>query len=388
MAGKSAIEWTGGTWNVVTGCTKVSPGCAHCYIERTIPFRTAGRRFELVDGESTTGVRLHPERLEPSHNLYPSKLDDPIFVCSLADLFHDDVDFRFLAEVFAVMALCTDRTFQVLTKRPERMRELLTDPLWWACVEGAAQRRHEEVTGEDVSYTLAIHGHVRPLPNVWLGVSIENARYTWRADVLREIPAAVRFLSCEPLLGSLYDRRHNARPDEGRDGSIARRSGRDLAPSGADLLEDGNDDSPRDRAGDPREASGAARASAALAARAPLDLTGIDWVIVGGESGGRFARPMHPEWAREIRDACLRLEACERHVGDPHSLCEACWQQPRPAFHFKQWGSWGPGDPGREAHMVYLGANPKSGGRLLDGRTWDELPALASTAPDSRPCLT
>lgn len=251
MADHSKIEWTGGTWNVVTGCTKVSPGCAHCYIERTPPFRIAGRRFE----RGAIGIRLHPERLDPKHSLHPSRLDDPIFVCSLADLFHEDVPAKFIEDVFAVMADTSHRTFQVLTKRPERALELLT-------------------TFESTR---------SPLPNVWMGVSIENARHTWRADVLREIPAAVRFISAEPLLGSLFD-------------------------SGG--------------------------------GRAPVDLTGIDWLIAGGESGPGY-RPVQLSWLRELRDAA---------------------QAAGVAFFFKQWG----------------GRTAKSGGRELDDQVYDEMPSTAT----------
>ena len=213
MADHSAIEWTGGTWNVVTGCTKVSPGCARCYIERTPPFRIEGRRF--VNG--TTGVRLHPERLDPRHALHPSRLENPVFVCSLADLFHDEVPAAFVEQVFEVMARTPQRTFQVLTKRPERALDLIPS-------------------------LLPSSG---PLPNVWIGVSIENARHTYRADVLREIPAVVRFISAEPLLGSLY------------------------------------------------ETGGG---------RAPLELCSIDWLIAGGESGPGY-RPVSLAWLRELRDA-------------------------------------------------------------------------------------
>lgn len=289
MSGQTGIEWTDATWNPVTGCTRVSPGCAHCYIERTPPFRMEGRRFTHGADGATTGVRLHPERLEQ-----PLRWRKPrrVFVDSMSDLFHEDVPREFALAVWAVMEAAPQHTYQILTKRPERALELLGRERWGFTV----------------------------LPSVWLGVSIENARFTWRADVLRETPAAVRFISAEPLIGSLIE------------------GGRDVSQG-----------------------------------RAPLDLTGIDWVIVGGESGPG-ARPMHPDWAREIRDTCLDIS------------------DPRPAFFFKQWGEWAPETrDSAYAYVQYHAAREirdlggqdgmvsrigkKHAGRLLDGRTWDEFPA-------------
>ncbi|HET7566497.1 MAG TPA: phage Gp37/Gp68 family protein [Gaiellaceae bacterium] len=240
MSDSTAIEWTDATWNPVTGCTRVSPGCANCYIERTPPFRMAGRRFVAIAGASTTGVQFHRDRLEqPLSWRRPRR----VFVCSLADLFHDDVDEGDIRDVFTTMARAPQHTFQVLTKRPERARQLFERGV-------LASRWVTEW----------------PLPNVWLGVSIENARFTWRADVLREIPAAVRFISAEPLLGSLFP-------------TDARRMG------------------PR---GEFPQWAG------------PLDLTEIDWVIIGGESGPG-ARPFHLEHAREI----IAAAACPGCVADP-----------------------------------------------------------------------
>lgn len=234
------IEWTDETWNPVTGCDKVSPGCDHCYAE-TIAHRFKGTKA-FPDGFAVT---LHPERLDqPLHWRKPRK----VFVNSMSDLFHKDIPDEYIARVFATMALASQHQFQVLTKRPGPMRALLTR---WAPIS-----------------------RPWPLPNVWLGVSIESDKFCWRADALRETPAAVRFLSLEPLLGPL--------------------------PS--------------------------------------LDLTGIDWVIVGGESG-HGAREMYPNWVYDIRDQCTTAGV---------------------AFLFKQWG----------------GRTPKANGRLLDGRTWDEYPEV------------
>jgi protein gp37 len=246
MADKSAIEWTEATWNPVTGCDRVSAGCDHCYaLTLAARLKAMGQPKYQRDGDPRTsgpgfGVTMHPDELE-----IPIRWRRPrvIFVNSMSDLFHPQVSADFVARVFEVMVATPQHTYQVLTKRPKRARQLLRD---WT-----------------------------PVPNVWLGVSIEDERVVDRADILLQVPAAVRFLSLEPLLGPL--------------------------PS--------------------------------------LDLTGIDWVIVGGESGPDH-RPMRKEWVLELRDRC-------QAAGVP--------------FFFKQWG----------------GATPKSGGRLLDGRTWDEMPPLA-----------
>jgi protein gp37 len=247
MADNSAIEWTEATWNPVTGCDRVSAGCDHCYaLALAARLKAMGQPKYQRDGDPRTsgpgfGVTMHPAELE-----IPRRWRRPrvIFVNSMSDLFHPQVSADFVARVFEVMAATPQHTYQILTKRPKRARQLLRG---WT-----------------------------PVHNVWLGVSIEDDRVVDRADILRQVPAAVRFLSLEPLLGPL-----------------------------------------------PR-----------------LDLTGIDWVIVGGESGPD-CRPMRKEWVLDLRDRC-------QAAGVP--------------FFFKQWG----------------GPTPKSGGRVLDGRTWDEMPPLAS----------
>ena len=303
MSQQTSIEWTESTWNPVTGCSKVSPGCAHCYAETMTAMR-AGQPGWIEEHRPWT-----PENAEHNVVLRPERLDQPlhwrrprmVFVNSMSDLFHELVPDRFVAEVFAVMALAEHHTFQVLTKRPDRMRVLLNDPMWWAVVEGSAQRIWaERHNGQDPSMWLAVHG---PLRNVWLGTSIENRQFVDRADLLRETPAAVRFISAEPLLGPL------------------------IAPMW-------KNNAPLWNAGK----------------RGPqLDLTGIDWLIVGGESGPEH-RPMDRQWARDLRDACTLIPA-ESREGKPM----------RPAFFFKQWG----------------GRTPKAGGRLLDGREWSEMPVAA-----------
>jgi protein gp37 len=234
MGSKSSIEWTEATWNPLTGCTKVSPGCQNCYAERlSIRLKAMGqanysRGFDLCLHEGSMDVPFH----------WKKPLN--IFVNSMSDLFHEDVPLDFIKRVFDVMTTAHWHRYQVLTKRSERLRDI-NSQLKWA-------------------------------PNIWMGVSVENQNYYYRIDHLRRTNASVKFLSIEPMLGPLED----------------------------------------------------------------IDLSEIDWVIVGGESGPG-ARPMHPLWVESIRDQCLR-------AGVP--------------FFFKQWG----------------GVNKKKAGRQLNGRTWNEMP--------------
>jgi protein gp37 len=247
VSDKSAIEWTDATWNPTTGCSKVSPGCAHCYAEK-LSLRFGRSIKPWTPANAAENVTIHPARFD-----MPLKWREPkrIFVDSMSDLFHELVPDAVIARVWATMAQAQRHQFQILTKRPERMPEIVA-------------RRVET------------HG---VLSNVWLGTSIENDRWVDRADHLRATPAAVRFISAEPLLGPL--------------------------PS--------------------------------------LDLTAIDWLIVGGESGADFRR-IDSAWAIDLRDRAVE-------AGVP--------------FFFKQWG----------------GRTPKSGGRLLNGRTWDEFPIEPRAAP-------
>jgi len=276
MAQKTAIEWTDVSWNPVHGCSKVSPGCAHCYAE-TLSRRYGQTTKPWTPANATENVMLKPHKLrEPLSKAGPWKQPCRVFVNSMSDLFHELVPDRYIAQVFGVMAKAEQHTFQVLTKRPERMRAVLQRfalGFYWRELD--LGRRP-----------------VWPLPNVWLGTSIENSRFGHRADELREVPAAVRFISAEPLLGPLT----TARFYEGCAAPPAR---------------------PSDR----------------------LGLEGIDWLIVGGESGAGH-RPIRAEWVRDLRDAC---------------------QAAGTAFFFKQWG----------------GATSKAGGRELDGRTYDEMPEVA-----------
>lgn len=234
MAGLSKIEWTEATWNPVTGCDKVSPGCKNCYAERlALRLQAAGIK-QYKDGFVLT---LHPESLEIPHGWKKPRV---IFVNSMSDLFHKNVPLSFIKQVFSVMRATPQHQFQILTKRAERLVEL-DDQLLWG-------------------------------DNIWMGVSVENNEYLFRINHLKKTAAKIKFLSLEPLLGPLPN----------------------------------------------------------------LDLEGIDWVIVGGESGP-YSRPMKPQWVRQIRSQCVAAKV---------------------PFFFKQWG----------------GVFKSRTGRTLDGRTWDQMP--------------
>ena len=252
----TAIQWTDETWNPVTGCSRVSEGCRHCYIERTPPFRMHGRKL----GDS---VQLHRDRLyQPLKWRKPRK----VFVNSLSDLFHDDVRTDFIQEVFTVMAICSQHTFQILTKRPQRMFDILSQ--WGA---------------EDLyTYWHAFSGQPReaqgwPLPNVWLGVSVEDQQAAdERIPLLLQTPAAVRWISAEPLLGpvDLEQVRNSVMMAEGQD-YLNVLAGYAWTCSGADYCDTCGINS------------------------------SLDWVVVGGESGSG-ARPCDVEWIRTIMRRCHR----------------------------------------------------------------------------------
>lgn len=230
----SSIEWTEETWNPVTGCNKVSPGCKFCYAERM------AHRLQAMGMQSYKDafkVTLHPDRLGIP---YKWKTPKVCFVNSMSDMFHKDVPLEYIQKCFTVMHDTQRHVYQILTKRSERLAELQSELVW--------------------------------SPNIWMGVSVENENYMYRIDDLRKVDAAVRFLSLEPLLGPLPN----------------------------------------------------------------LDLSGIHWVIVGGESGPG-ARPMSPEWVDQIHQQCVEQEV---------------------PFFFKQWG----------------GVRKDKTGRLLHGRTYDEMP--------------
>ncbi len=245
MGDRTGIEWTDATWNPMTGCTKISAGCDHCYAAVVAERKTREVYLRQLPVKDTPENRADPF----APRFWPERLGQPlkwreakrVFVNSMSDIFHGHFSLDQIQQVFEVMNVAAQHQFQVLTKRPERALRL-ADKLEWT-------------------------------DNIWMGTSIEDMRVAKRADALREIPAAVRFISAEPLLGSLVE----------------------------------------------------------------LDLTDIHWVIGGGESGNG-ARACKVDWARELRDRCIAVGV---------------------AFFWKQWG----------------GKTPKSGGRLLDDREWNEYPA-------------
>lgn len=245
MATKTGIEWTEVTWNPTTGCDRISSGCDHCYaLILSKRLKAMGASKYQTDGNDKTsgpgfGVAIHPETL-----MEPLRWRSPrvVFVNSMSDLFHAKIPLSFVKDVFSVIKETPQHTYQILTKRSARLKKVAPQLEWPS--------------------------------NLWMGVSVESSSVFYRIDDLREVPAQVRFLSCEPLLGSLHG----------------------------------------------------------------IDLSGIGWVIAGGESGPNY-RPTQIEWVRNIRDACEKVQV---------------------PFFFKQWG----------------GRTAKSMGRNLDGKIWDEMPQV------------
>jgi protein gp37 len=242
VADKSSIEWTESTWNPTTGCDKISLGCDNCYAATLAKrLKAMGNPKYQTDGDPRTsgpgfGVMIHEDALNVPRRWRTPRV---VFVNSMSDLWHARVPDEFIRRVFEVMVETPQHTYQVLTKRPIRLARMAHKLQWPS--------------------------------NIWVGVSIESQPLAWRANRLREVPSAVRFISAEPLLGPLE-----------------------------------------------------------------LDLSGIDWLIAGGESGPNH-RPIDERWVRSLRDQCERADT---------------------AFFFKQWG----------------GIRAKAGGRMLDGRTWDTMP--------------
>jgi protein gp37 len=347
----TTIEWCDETWGPVTGCEYCSLGCGGCYAATLAATRLshnpryAGLAVLTDEGPRFTGeIRTHEDRLdEPLRWRKPRR----IFVCSQSDLFHPGVPTEFIAKVWAIMAMAPQHTFQVLTKRPARMRALLNSKSWKDLVQTMAVQMGQSVElgglGQPTQRRamsldrLTVFDEPGPLvlPNVEGGCSIETDEFTWRADHVRATPLAVRWLSLEPLLGFL--------------------------PS--------------------------------------LDLAAIDWIAVGGETG-RHARPMHPDWARDLlaRTRCPTCTGAGQVRGATgKERCPACLGLGHgpTRYHFKQRGdwTWEEPPPGRRWPQAYLHSDPlnpqgsstilwkvgkKRAGRQLDGREWDEQPAVAA----------
>ena len=275
MGTKSKIEWTDATWNPVTGCTKVSQGCKNCYAE-TWANRKMGE-FSKDKNRGFTDIICHEDKLN-----IPLKWKKPkkIFVNSMSDLFHEKVPFEFVREVFTVMASCSWYTFQILTKRPERMKEFF---------------KYINENSEEL--------YVKPLPNVWLGVSVEDQKTAdERIPILLKVPAAVRWISAEPLLGEI-DLAHTETVTALAKGFLEKHD--------IDIYHNA-------LCGRTRYEKGSGK----IAVR-KTDIPGsskLDWVVVGGESGTK-ARPVNPDWVFKIRDDC-------KAAGVP--------------FFFKQWGEYKP----------------------------------------------
>lgn len=339
MSDRSAIQWTDATWAVTTGCDHVSPGCNNCYAARL----TSGRLAHLpeyaglaVQGRFTGEVRLHPQRLD-----YPLRWRKPrrVFVCSMSDLFHKDTPDEFIARTFGVIAASPRHTFQVLTKRPARMRSLLSNTAFvsevvdWAAHYLAHYERPRPDRGRPWD--------TWPIPNLWLGVSVEDQHWAGiRIPVLLDTPAAVRFVSAEPLLGPV-----------------------DLSPW-------------------------------------MVGTRRLDWVITGGESGPG-ARPVHPAWLRNLHNQCVAAgvpfflkqwgewapaewkperedgETVEAYkaragaTGATHAIAPSghVYQPPH-----KPWST--ERRPGIEPHAGIRRVGKHAAGRELDGRAWDEYPEV------------
>ena len=330
MADNTKIEWTDATWNPITGCSVVSPGCTNCYAMKLAGTRMRHHRSRagLTDMTKTGPVWNGNLTFNLEWLDQPLRWKRPrrIFVCAHGDLFHENVPDEWIDRIFAVMALCPQHTFQVLTKRADRMREYFSRCRWhlWAAIGRSMDAMRWQ------NLPPIIGGDREPLPNVWLGVSVEDQqRADERIPDLVATPAAVRFLSCEPLLGSLHLKPRWLGGRKRVDGG-----GWIYGERPYHLSEGRSDWTPPPR---------------------------LDWVIVGGESGPG-ARPMLPDWARSLRYQCST-------AGVP--------------FFFKQWGQWAPFDeyPSFARGWRILGneglANigKKRAGNLLDGVVHVDFPA-------------
>ena len=349
---KTRIEWAEVVWNPVTGCSKVSPGCKHCYAER-FSRRLAGRHGYPSDDPFR--VTLHPERLEqPWMHGHGRR----VFVNSMSDLFHRDVSDEFIGQVFKVMAKYAQHTYLILTKRPERMLDWAEKAVVPCCGCGW----HGMPSVCNVCYGSGRHPwREHPYPWVWLGVSAETQEYAdERVPLLLKTPAAVRFVSCEPLLGPI-----NLQPWLRPVGWWCDACGCSV-PSESVTYEETHDEG-TGGCGEPVEH---------VEAR-------LDWVIVGGETGPG-ARPMHPQWVRDIRDACQAagvpffFKQWGEHVGgqvmERLSSGKPGWCNYENNTATPMWThDWGDG-------FVSLRVGKSVAGRLLDGRTWDALPGEGVTS--------
>ena len=301
MSDKTAIGWTDATWNPVTGCSKISLGCQHCWAE-ALSHRYGWTTQPWAMPHAAANVQVHPDRLDQ-----PLRWRKPrrIFVNSMSDLFHEAVPDAFLDQVFAIMAMTDRHTFQILSKRPKRMRQYLTNPETPRRIADVVLHTAPSHPIYGVRAVDLYNRSVWPLPNVWLGVSVEDQRRAHeRIPLLLDTPASIRFLSCEPLLGPL--------------------DLTDFQPFHETCYcqEEPDGCKPRFAIGCPE--------------------TGIDWVIVGAESGPK-ARPMNDDWVRSLRDQCQDADV---------------------PFFFKQ----------RVAH------GKKQLEPVLDDRPWLEFPRVADTS--------
>lgn len=341
MGDKSAIEWTDATWNPISGCSKVSPGCQHCYAEQlSHRFGWTGKPWTV--GNAIENVVLHHERLDkPLHWKKPRK----IFVNSMSDLFHEQVPDEFIAKIFNIMANAPWHTFQILTKRPRRMLQWFDSVKRWDHEDGSVFH-----LGND---DIVVGYREWPLKNVWIGVSVEDQqRADERIPLLLQTPAAVRFLSCEPLLGevdlSLW---------MSWEGEHCQSCGRGY--SDVYWVDDEVWRSVVDSTGAGLRCPDCFTAEAAaigitVDVRRSTYRSGLDWIVVGGESG-HGARPMQEEWAISLRDQCVS-------EGIP--------------YFFKQWGEFHPTSEHLDGERFMIRVGKKAAGRLLDGRTWDEFPKI------------
>lgn len=268
MADNTKIQWSQATWNVVTGCTRVSEECTNCYIERTPPFRMAHRKFDGPQIGATTGVLLHPQRLG-----LPLKWRKPrmVFVNSLSDMFHEQVPTEFIAKTFAVMSQTPRHTYQLLTKRPGRMRSLLSSEAFVEQVQQAIDAMFDDPDEQHIPDA------GWPLPNVWVGVSAGSQKWAdIRIPALLDTPAAVRWISAEPLLGPIDLHGPISERGDRRRLNYWIGTGRPFFPPG----EPGS------------------MMSGPISEKPTLD-----WVVCGGESGPG-SRPMDLEWVRSIVGQC------------------------------------------------------------------------------------